>query len=87
VSALRADGALLLLMVAAILVAVQGLGSLLVVAVLVAPAATARLVTRRMVPMMCLSCFCAALAVLGGHLSYHAGLAAGASVPAMLVAV
>ena len=88
VSALRADIALLMLMVAGILVAVQGLGSLLVVAVLVAPAATARLVTRRIVPMMCVSCACAVLAGLGGlYLSYHASLAAGASVAAMLVSL
>ena len=88
VSALRADGALLMLMVAGILVAVQGLGSLLVVAVLVAPAATARLLTRRMVPMMCASCGVAVLAGLGGlYLSYHASLAAGASIAAVLVAL
>jgi ABC-type Mn2+/Zn2+ transport system permease subunit len=87
-SALRADIALLILMAAGILVAVQGLGSLLVVAVLVAPAATARLLARRMVTMMCLSCGLAILAGLGGlYLSYHASLAAGACVAAMLVGV
>jgi ABC-type Mn2+/Zn2+ transport system permease subunit len=85
-SPFRADGALLLLMVAGILVAVQGLGSLLVVAVLVAPAATARLLARRVAAMMCLACGCAVLAGIGGlYLSYHANLAAGASVAAVLV--
>ncbi|MDX6644494.1 MAG: hypothetical protein QOK40_221 [Miltoncostaeaceae bacterium] len=85
-SALRADIALLILMSAGILVAVQGLGSLLVVAVLVAPAATARLLARRMLTMMCLSCSLAILAGLGGlYLSYHASLAAGACIAAVLV--
>ena len=85
-SATLADVALLVLLGAAILVAVQGLGNLLVVAVLIGPAATARLVCRRMAPMMLCS---AAIAVAGGvgglYLSYHAGLAAGASVAAVLV--
>jgi len=85
-SPFRTESALLLLMAAGILVAVQALGNLLVAAVLVAPAATARLLTRRTVPMMCLSCVCAVLAGLGGlYLSYHANLAAGASVAAVLV--
>ena len=80
------DVALLALLGAAILVAVQGLGNLLVVAVLIGPSATARLVCRRMAPMMACA---AAIAVAGGvgglYLSYHAGLAAGASVAAVMV--
>jgi ABC-type Mn2+/Zn2+ transport system permease subunit len=82
------DAALLLLLAAAILVAVQGLGNLLVVAVLIAPGATARRLTRRMVPMMVLA---AALAVLGGvagvYLSFYAGTAGGASVAGVLIAL
>jgi ABC-type Mn2+/Zn2+ transport system permease subunit len=58
-----ADLALLGLVAAAIVVGVQGLGNLLVVAVLIAPAATARLLARRMVPMMVLA---ASLAVAEG---------------------
>lgn len=85
-SAALVDIALLALLGAAILVAVQGLGNLLVVAVLIGPAATARLICRRMAPMMLCG---AALAVAGGvgglYLSYHAGLAAGACVAAVLV--
>ena len=81
------DTALLLLVAAAILVAVQGLGNLLVVAVLIAPAATARLLARRMAPMMALA---AALAVLAGvaglYLSYYARTAGGASIAGMMVA-
>jgi len=81
------DLALLVLVALALLVAVQGLGNLLVVAVLVAPAAAARLVTRRMGPMMLASAAIAVLAGLGGlYLSYYAGTAAGASIAAMLVA-
>jgi ABC-type Mn2+/Zn2+ transport system permease subunit len=81
------DAALLVLLAAALLVAVQGLGNLLVVAVLVAPAAAARLVARRMVAMMAASCAIAVLAgVAGLYLSFHAGTAAGASIAATLVA-
>jgi ABC-type Mn2+/Zn2+ transport system permease subunit len=80
------DTALLLLIAAAILVAVQGLGNLLVVAVLIAPAATARLLVRRMAPMMALA---AALAVLAGvaglYLSYYARTAGGASIAGVMV--
>ena len=85
-SAAVVDLALLVLLGAAILVAVQGLGNLLVVALLIGPAATARLVCRRMAPMMVCA---AAIAVAGGlgglYLSYHAGLAAGASVASVMV--
>jgi ABC-type Mn2+/Zn2+ transport system permease subunit len=80
------DAALGLLLAAAILVAVQGLGNLLVVAVLIGPASAARLLTRRMAPMLYLS---GALAVAGGaaglYLSYYAHTAAGASIAGMLV--
>src|SRR3954453_11740401 len=81
------DVALLILLAIAIVVAVQGLGNLLVVAVLIGPAATARLVTRRLPSMMTVAAF---VAVLGGaaglYLSYYAGTAAGASIAAVLVA-
>jgi ABC-type Mn2+/Zn2+ transport system permease subunit len=80
------DAALLVLLALALLVAVQGLGNLLVVAVLVAPASAARLVTRRMAPMMAASAAIAVLAGVGGlYLSYYAGTAAGASIAAVLV--
>src|SRR3954452_2055277 len=48
VSALGAELALMVLLAVAVLVGVQGMGNLLVVAVLVAPAATAQLLTRRL---------------------------------------
>ncbi len=81
-----ADAALALLLAVALLVAVQGLGNLLVVALLVGPAAAARLVTHRMGAMMAVA---AALAVTGGvaglYASYHLDTAAGASIAAALV--
>jgi len=82
------DTALLVMIALAILVAVQGLGNLLVVAVLIAPAATARLLARRVAPMMGLS---AALAVAAGiaglYLSYYANTAGGASIAGVMVAL
>lgn len=82
------DVALLVGLAAALLVAVQGLGNLLVVAVLIAPASAARLLTRRMAPMLAVSAVIAVLGGVGGiYLSYHAGTAAGASIAIVLVAV
>jgi ABC-type Mn2+/Zn2+ transport system permease subunit len=81
-----ADAALLVLLALAVLVAVQGLGNLLVVAVLVAPAAAARLLARRLVPMMLLAVAIAVVAgVAGLYLSYYAKIAAGASVAGLMV--
>jgi ABC-type Mn2+/Zn2+ transport system permease subunit len=81
-----ADAVLLVLLAAVLLVAVRALGNLLVVAVLVAPAAAARLVTRRMAPMMATSAGIAVLAGAAGILaSYHLRIAAGAAVAAAMV--
>jgi ABC-type Mn2+/Zn2+ transport system permease subunit len=57
------EAVLMALLAAAIVVAVQGLGNLLVVAVFVGPAAAARELTERAVPMMLAA---VAIAVLGG---------------------
>jgi ABC-type Mn2+/Zn2+ transport system permease subunit len=88
VSATRIDVLLLVMLALTLLVAVQGLGSLLVPALLVGPAATARALARRMPAMMAIA---VALAVLSGaaglYLSYYAGIAAGAAVAAVIVAV
>ena len=85
ISTAAADVAVLTLLAAAILVGVQGMGNLLVVAVLVGPAATARQLSSRMKPMMLLSVAVAVLAGAAGLcLSYYAGTAAGASVAAAL---
>jgi ABC-type Mn2+/Zn2+ transport system permease subunit len=81
------DAALLVLVALAVLVAVQGLGNLLVVAVLIAPAATARLLTHRMGAMLVAAAAIAIVAAIAGlYLSYYAGTAAGASIAGMLVA-
>jgi ABC-type Mn2+/Zn2+ transport system permease subunit len=88
VSPLLVDAALLLLLGAGIVVAVQGLGNLLVVAVFVGPAAAARRLSDRMLPMMLLAAGLAALAgVAGLYLSYYAGTAGGASVALAIVAI
>jgi ABC-type Mn2+/Zn2+ transport system permease subunit len=87
-SPMVADAALAVLLAAALLVAVQGLGNLLVIALFVGPAAAARLLTRRMAGMMAVA---AALAVTGGlaglYASYHLETAAGASIAAALVGI
>jgi ABC-type Mn2+/Zn2+ transport system permease subunit len=81
------DAALLLLLSAAIVVAVQGLGNLLVVAVFVGPAAAARRLTDRILPMFALATAIALLAGLAGlYLSYYAGTAGGASIALAIVA-
>jgi ABC-type Mn2+/Zn2+ transport system permease subunit len=83
-----ADAALLLLVAAALLVGVQALGNLLVLAVVIGPAATARLLVRRMTPMMAVAAAIAVVgAVAGLYLSYYANTAAGASVAVALVAL
>jgi ABC-type Mn2+/Zn2+ transport system permease subunit len=81
------EAALLVLLALAIVVAVQGLGNLLVVAVFVGPAATARELTDRIGPMITAAATIAVLAGLAGlYLSYYAGTAAGASVALAIVA-
>jgi ABC-type Mn2+/Zn2+ transport system permease subunit len=81
------DAVLLLLLAAVLLVAVRALGNLLVVAILVAPAAAARLVCRRMAPMVLVAAGIAVLAGWAGlYLSFHAETAAGASIAGALVA-
>lgn len=70
-----------------ILVAVQGLGNLLVAAILVGPAAAARLVTRRIQPMMMIAAMIAIVSGIAGiYASYYLSTAAGASVVIALVA-
>jgi ABC-type Mn2+/Zn2+ transport system permease subunit len=82
-----AEAIVLVLLAAAILVAVQGMGNLLVVAVLVAPAATARMLTRRMATMMALAAAIAAGCGIGGlYASYYANIAAGAAIALAMVA-
>ena len=78
--------ALLALIAVAILVGVQALGNLLVVAILIAPAATARLLTHRLPAMMGTAIVVGVGGSIGGlYLSYYGGLAAGASIALVLV--
>jgi ABC-type Mn2+/Zn2+ transport system permease subunit len=81
------DIALLILIALSVLIAVQALGNLLVVALLIAPAAAARLLTHRMLSMMATA---AALAIVSGvaglYVSYHLRTAAGASIALAMVA-
>lgn len=84
--AATADVVLTVMLAAATLVAVQALGNLLVVAMLVGPAATARVLTRRLGPMMAVATLTAVAASLAGlYASYYARVAAGASVTAAIV--
>ena len=73
---------------AAILVAVQSLGNLLVLAVVVAPAAAARLIADRMGALMAMAGGLAVGAGVGGlYASYYLGTAAGASIAAVAVVI
>jgi ABC-type Mn2+/Zn2+ transport system permease subunit len=84
----RVEAALVVLLAAAIVVAVQGLGNLLVVAVFVGPAAAARELTARAAPMAMLAVGFAVLAGLAGlYGSYLLGTAGGASVALAILAV
>lgn len=72
---------------ATILVAVQALGNLLVVAIIVAPAAAALRVCARLLPAMACAAALAVAAGVGGlYLSHYAELAAGASIALCAVA-
>jgi ABC-type Mn2+/Zn2+ transport system permease subunit len=85
---LLADAVLLVLLALSVLVGVQGLGALLVVTILVGPAASARLVARRVISIMALATLFALLAGAGGlYLSYYADTAGGASIAGAIVAL
>ena len=72
---------LLALVAVTVLVAVQGLGTLLVAAILVGPAAAARLVTKRIGPMMLVAVAVAVLSGFAGiYASFHLRTATGASI-------
>jgi ABC-type Mn2+/Zn2+ transport system permease subunit len=75
------------LLASAVLIGVQALGNLLVVALLVGPAATARLLTRRLPTMMLAATLLAWASGLAGlYLSYYVSIAAGAAVACCTVA-
>lgn len=78
---------MLVLLALTTLIAVQALGNLLVIAIVIAPAAAALRICRRLVPALLCA---AAIGVLSGaaglYLSYYADLAAGASIALCAVA-
>jgi ABC-type Mn2+/Zn2+ transport system permease subunit len=77
----RAELGLLAVLGVAVVAAVQGLGSLLVLALLLAPGAAALRVTRRLAPALALAIALAAFAgVAGLYASYHLDIAAGAAI-------
>jgi manganese/iron transport system permease protein len=82
------DLVLLLLVAATIVVSLQTVGNILILALIVTPAATARLLTDRLPRMMALS---AAIGVLSGAagllISYHADTAAGGTIVLAATAV
>ena len=84
---LLVDLALLAVIAVAIVIGVRALGNLLVLALLVGPAATARLFVRRMSTPDGRSPSRSPIAasVAGLYLSYYASIAAGASVAAVMV--
>jgi ABC-type Mn2+/Zn2+ transport system permease subunit len=87
VGAERVQAALLALLALTVLIAVQALGNLLVVALLIAPAAAARLLTHRVYPMMLSAAGVAVgCGAAGLYASYYLDTAAGASIAAALVA-
>jgi manganese/iron transport system permease protein len=80
---------LLLVMISlTIVVSLRAVGNILVVAMLVTPAAAARLLTDRMPVMMMLSAAIGALSgVVGLYISYHNDVAAGGTIVLVATAV
>src|SRR5215216_4917303 len=84
----RYDQLFLVLLSLAIVVSLQTVGNILVLAMLVTPAATARLLTDRLRIMVVLAAVIGALSgVVGLYLSYHLSIASGASVVLVATAV
>ncbi len=72
------DMLLFTLVTLAVVISLRAVGNVLVVAMLITPAATARLLTDRLLPMMAMAAALGALSgVVGLYISYHANLAAG----------
>jgi manganese/iron transport system permease protein len=75
------DLALLVLVAATIVVSLQTIGNILILALIVTPPATARLLTDRLGRMMSISVLVAlASGLLGLYISYHASTAAGGTI-------
>lgn len=77
----RLNNLLLVLIAITVAVAMQTVGVALMVAMLVTPAATASLLTRRLPPMMVISAALAALSgVIGLYASYYLGITSGSAI-------
>lgn len=75
------DQLFLLILAFAIVISLQTVGNILVLAMLVTPAATARMLTDRMAPMMAYSALIGAgSGIIGLYLSYYQGIPSGAGV-------
>lgn len=82
------DALLLVLLTVTIVVSIQAVGIILVLAMLVTPAATARLLVDRFVPMIVLGALIGAAAgVVGYYISFHVGTASGATIVLLATAV
>jgi manganese/iron transport system permease protein len=79
---------LFVLIAAAIVVSLQTVGVALVVAMLITPAATAYLLTKRLTSMMLVAVLIASISgVVGLYLSYYLGIASGAAIVLTCTAV
>ncbi len=79
---------LLLLIAVAIVVSLQTVGVALMLGMLITPAATAYLLTRRMLPMMAVAALIGVLSSVAGlYLSYYAGVASGAAIVLVCTAI
>jgi ABC-type Mn2+/Zn2+ transport system permease subunit len=75
------DQLFLLLLALTIVISLQMVGNVLVLAMLVTPAASARLLTVRLVPMVAVSALIGACSGIGGlYVSYYRGISSGASI-------
>ncbi len=72
---------LLILIAVTIVVSLQTVGVALMLGMLITPAATAYLLTRRLLPMMVVAALIGAFSsIIGLYLSYYAGVASGAAI-------
>jgi len=79
---------LLLLIAVAIVVSLQTVGVALMLGMLITPAATAYLLTRRLLPMMAVAALIGVLSSVAGlYLSYYAGVASGAAIVLVCTAI
>lgn len=84
----RLDLLLLGLLTVTIVVSIQAVGIILVLAMLVTPAATARLIADRFGPMLALGALIGAVVgVFGYYASYHLGTASGATIVLLMTVV